>query len=212
MGAPIPEISVQRFQERLLGASPVPLDEGALGRLRAHYEELRLWNRRLSLVGPCTEDELLGRHYAESLAALPLLPTGPATLLDVGSGAGFPGMVLAAVRTDISVTLVEPRVRKWAFLLAAARRAALPCRCLNARVGTPIPESIPAVTDLVTSRALSLTPLLDPLAQLVSRGGSILLWLGRNPAPAVPGFHLEREVALAGNYRRICQLRRVPSP
>jgi 16S rRNA (guanine527-N7)-methyltransferase len=208
MGSLLPEIPLDRFRAGLARVSPVDLDEATLARFYSHYRELQRWNRTVSLVGPSTEDELLGRHFGESLAALPLLPPFPATLMDVGSGAGFPGLVLAAARPDLRVTLVEPRQRKWAFLVAAARRAGLACTCLNARVESPLPHGLPAETDLVTSRALSLAGVLEPLAARVAPDGAILLWLGQDGPPALAGFRTHREVRLPGEHRRICELRR----
>jgi 16S rRNA (guanine527-N7)-methyltransferase len=208
MGSPLPEIPLARFRLGLMRSTPADLDEATVARLHLHYLELRRWNRTLSLVGPCTETELIDRHFGESLAALPLLPREAASLVDVGSGAGFPGLVLAAARPDLRVTLVEPRQRKWAFLVAAARRAGLSCTCLNARVESPLPPGLPVETDLVTSRALSLAGVLEPLAARVAAGGAILLWLGQDGPPALPGFHIDREVRLPGAHRRICELRR----
>jgi 16S rRNA (guanine527-N7)-methyltransferase len=186
----------------------VALDSAAVERLHIYYRELRRWNRTLSLVGPSSAEDVIARHFGESLAALPLLPSSAATLVDVGSGAGFPGLVLAAARPDLRVTLVEPRQRKWAFLAAAARRAGLSCICLNARVESPLPPGLPDEIDLVTSRALSLAGVLEPLADRVGPGGAILLWLGREGPPALPEFGAGREVRLQGDYRRICELRR----
>ena len=208
MGSPLPEISLERFRIGLEARSPVALDPGTIERLHTHYRELRQWNRTLSLVGPSSAEDVIARHFGESLAALPLLPSSAVTVVDVGSGAGFPGLVLAAARPDLRVTLVEPRQRKWAFLAAAARRAGLSCICLNARVESPLPPGLPAEIDLVTSRALSLAGVLEPLADRVVPGGSILLWLGREGPPRLPGFETGREARLPGDFRRICELRR----
>ena len=112
--------------------------------MHAHYEELARWNSVVSLVGPAFSGEIFERHYAESLAALPLLPAGPFRLLDLGSGAGFPGLVLAAARPDCEVVLVEARERKWAFLQSAVRRAELSCQCLRATVGAAHQPDLPA--------------------------------------------------------------------
>lgn len=156
MGATLPEIPRLEFFERLerLGTAALA-DAAGHERLYAHYEELRRWNPTLSLVGPGTAAEIVERHYGESLAALPSLE-GVKSLVDLGSGAGFPGFVLAACRPEIDVTLVEARGRKCAFLAAAARRARLSIRCLNVRVSVPLPPSFPGSVDLYTSRALRL--------------------------------------------------------
>lgn len=209
MGSPLPEMSLEQFQRGLAYCSPAALDVATVGRLHAHYRELKQWNRTLSLVGPSSAEDVIARHFGESLAARPLLPSSGATVVDVGSGAGFPGLVVAAARPDLRVTLVEPRQRKWAFLAAAARRAGLSCTCLNARVESPLPPGLPDEIDLVTSRALSLAGVLEPLAERVVPGGAILLWLGREGPPVLPGFETGREVRLQGEFRRICELRRV---
>lgn len=199
----LPPISRKNLARGLADLSPEPLDGRALDALHAHYQELSVWNRRLSLIGPGTIDEVLGRHYGESLAALALIPSNARVGLDIGSGAGFPGLVLAAARPSLEMTLVEAREKKWAFLSAAARKASLPCRCLNVRVSVPLPAGIPASLDLVTARALKLDPdVLGALAERLGPDGRILLWLGEEdpalPASLVPG----RSVKLPGSERR----------
>lgn len=199
----LPPISRKNLAKGLAAFSPEPLGSQALDALHAHYQELSVWNRRISLIGPGTMSEVLERHYGESLAALALIPGAVRTGLDIGSGAGFPGLVLAAARPDLEMTLVEAREKKWAFLSAAARKASLPCRCLNVRVSVPLPAGIPASLDLVTARALKLDPdVLGALAERLGPDGRILLWLGEEdpalPASLVPG----RSVKLPGSERR----------
>ena len=206
----LPPISRKNFAKGLANLSPEPLDNRAIDALHTHYQELSAWNRLLSLIGPGTIDEVLERHYGESLAALPLVPVEARIGLDIGSGAGFPGLILAAARTGLEMTLVEAREKKWAFLSAAARKASLPCPCLNVRVAVPLPAGIPASLDLVTARALKLDPgVLGALAERLGPAGRILLWLGEEdpalPATLVPG----RTVKLPGSQRRrILELRR----
>ena len=156
VSAELPDLDFAVFSERLRAASPVDVTDATARALHAHYLELRRWNRALSLVGPAAAEDVVERHYAEALEGLPLLPASARTLVDVGSGAGFPGFVLAAARRDLAVTLVEPRERRWAFLQAACRRRGLPCRCLNARVDRPLPPDLPERIDVVTLRALKL--------------------------------------------------------
>ena len=126
MGSALPDLERAEFERRLVSAAPgVPLEEATLRALHTHYQELRRWNRRLSLIGPGQIGAVVERHYAESLCGLELIPDGRQSLLDLGSGAGFPGFVLAAARPDLEVFLVEARQRKWAFLEAVRRRAGL---------------------------------------------------------------------------------------
>jgi 16S rRNA (guanine527-N7)-methyltransferase len=216
MPFPLPSIGRKNFARELRRLSPEPLDDRAVAALFAHYQELDLWNRKLSLIGPGTADEILARHYGESLAALPLIPAfeeGARQGLDIGSGAGFPGLVLAAVRPGLEMTLVEAREKKWAFLSAVSRHAALPCRCLNVRVGVPLPAGLPASLDVVTARALKLEPeVLAALADRLAPGGRILLWAGEAEPDLPPGLSVIGGNKLEGSERRrILALQRSPS-
>ena len=211
MAFELPEIPLAGFATGIAEISPQPLSEQAIAALHAHYEELRRWNRRTNLIGPGTAGEILGRHYGESLAALPLLPAGAKTGLDLGSGAGFPGLVIAAARPDLEMTLAEARQRKWAFLLAAARKASLPCRCLNVRVRVPLPAGLPESLDVITSRALRLdAETWRALAARLREEGRLLLWAGENDPELPPELAACGEARLAASERRrILALRRV---
>lgn len=207
----LPALSLEDLRHGLEGLSPEPLPEAAVAALHAHYLELARWNRKLSLIGPGTAAEILSRHYGESLAALPLLPPDARDLVDLGSGAGFPGLVLAAARPELHVHLVEARERKWSFLLAACRRASLACRCLNVRVSLPLPTGFPEAFDVVTVRALKLDlPVLAALAGRLRPAGKILLWTGEREPDLPPELAAGGELRLAGSERRrILDLRRV---
>jgi 16S rRNA (guanine527-N7)-methyltransferase len=211
MAFDLPEILPAEFAAGIAAISSEPLSEPTVAALHAHYEELRRWNRRTNLIGPGTAGEILERHYGESLAALPLLPAGARAGLDLGSGAGFPGLVIAATRPDLEMTLAEARERKWAFLLAAARKASLPCRCLNVRVRIPLPAGLPESLDIITSRALRLDEeTWEMLAARLCEGGRVLLWVGERDPALPPNLAVCGEVGIAGSERRrILALRRV---
>jgi len=213
MPASLPAFTAEEFERALAARSPEPLSPATVLALYQHYQELARWNRTLSLVGPGTADEVISRHYGEALAALPLLPTRAREAVDIGSGAGFPGIVLAAARPGLQVTLCEARERKWSFLAAAARRASLPCRCLNARVNLPLPTGLPEAIDLVTARAVRLEPeVLGSLASRLTPGGRVLLWVGEETPDLPPNLTPDRELPLAGSARRrILGLRRTES-
>lgn len=202
MGTPLPDIPYARFRSRLNEISPVELPDSAFESLYAHYSELRRWSPRLSLIGPGTAAEVLDRHYGESLAALPLIAPGDGTLVDLGSGAGFPGIVLAAALPSLEVVLVESRQKKWAFLASAVRRSGLSSICLNARVGRSLPEGCPAEVDVVTCRAVAVTP--EVLEVFFKRSPRIrfLLWRSEKEPQLPPGLVLGREVPIEGSERR----------
>lgn len=217
MGATLQAMSRAAFERGLTAVSPEPLTAPTTAALYAHYVELVRWNERLGLIGPGTADEVLVRHYGEALAALPLIPRSARKGVDLGSGAGFPGLVLAAARPDLEMTLVEAKERKWSFLAAACRKAALPCRCLNVRVASPLPAGLPDSVDLMTVRALKLeTDVLEAFARRLTPEGSMLLWTG--DADLTLPLELTQHASLrlaGGEKRRIVQLvlaGRAPGP
>lgn len=194
------------FRRQLVRAAPAAAgDEALLAALEAHYRELLRWSATVDLIGPGAAEELIERHYAESLAGLELLPPRAQRLVDLGSGAGFPGFVLAAARRDLEVYLVEPRQRRRAFLAAATRAAALSCHCLDARVSASAPSELPGDIDVVTLRALRLErPALERLLTQLAPDARLLVWRGRRgleelPAGLVPG----RVLPLAGSEHRV---------
>jgi 16S rRNA (guanine527-N7)-methyltransferase len=210
--ATLPDLPYAAFTERLRAGleragGEVVLPADALPRLHRHYRELRRWAPRLSLVGPGTTEETVERHFVESLLGLPWVPAR-GTLLDVGSGAGFPGLVLAAARPELDVLLVEAKERKWAFLEAVRRAAALSCRCLNATVGGP-DDALPGELDLVTLRALRLPPaVLADLASRLRPGGGILFWSGEEDPVLPDELVIDGVRPLPGERRRLLRARR----
>jgi 16S rRNA (guanine527-N7)-methyltransferase len=127
---------------------------------------------------------------------LPLVPLPePGLLVDVGSGNGSPGLVIALLRDDLDVALLEPRARRWAFLREAARAAGRRVRVLRVRHDAyPGP---PART--VTMRALALP--LAALAPLAAPGGRVLV-LGGRPQPGGPFVEEDSPAAGVAAFRR----------
>lgn len=212
MGSTLPALTERQFRDRLFRLAP-GCPESGLHALYLHYCELRRWNPRLSLVGPGTAEAVVERHYGESLAALPLLRPDDRVLLDIGTGAGFPGLVLAAARPALAAVLTEPRQRKWAFLKAAVRRSGLSCECLDVRVECPLPRGLPREIDIVTCRALAIPP---ELLEALGRGSPqtrFLLWSGLE-APRLPaGYLVRREVRLEDSvHRRILEIEAAEPP
>jgi 16S rRNA (guanine527-N7)-methyltransferase len=137
----------------------VHVSRETLDRFRAYHELLAAWNRRINLVGRDTMGDPWRRHFLDSAQLFPLLPPKARVLVDLGSGAGFPGLVLAILGVA-EVHLIEADQRKAAFLREAARVAAVSAR-IHARRIEQVP---PFVADVVTARALAPLPALLDLA------------------------------------------------
>jgi 16S rRNA (guanine527-N7)-methyltransferase len=148
-----------------------------MARLKAYADLLDEWNTRHNLVAKSTLPDLWQRHFWDSAQLEPLIPPGTRTLADLGSGAGFPGLVLAAMRPGISVTCHESTGKKCDFLRAAAERMGLAVAVENARI-----EALPAKAyDVVTARALAPLPLLLTYASPLTGPNSVCLFLkGQN--------------------------------
>ena len=127
--------------------------------LEALIDILVRWQKAINLVGRTTIEDIWVRHVLDSAQLEILIPQTAKTLTDLGSGAGFPGLVVAAMRPDLGVTLIESDARKAAFLGEAGRRMGLE-KQPKIVVGR-IEAVTPAKADVVTARALA------PLGQLL---------------------------------------------
>jgi 16S rRNA (guanine527-N7)-methyltransferase len=130
-----------------------------LARLKAYVGLLTDWNARHNLVSKASLDEVWQRHIWDSAQLAPMVPTEAKTLADLGSGAGFPGLVLAALlQGRVKVTLFEATGKKAEFLRAAAVRMGVPIEIRNERI--ELAAKVPF--DVVTARACApLTKLLE---------------------------------------------------
>ena len=122
-------------------------------RLDIYVQLLRLWRPRINLVGQSTMPDLWNRHFLDSAQLFPLLPDGTKKLVDLGTGAGFPGMVLSLMGVE-EVHLIESDGRKAAFLEEVAKATGAKVKIHCERI-----EAVkPFVADVVTSRALAALP------------------------------------------------------
>ena len=169
------------------------LEPPAVAALGRYLDLVAAWNPRVNLTGARTAEQRVAVLVAPVLPVAAVVEHGP--LLDIGSGSGSPGLVLALLRRDLPVTLLEPRQRRWAFLREAARVGGrFDLTVLRARHDA---YKGPAACS-VTVRALSL-PLAD-IAPLLVPGGRVLIW-GQVPADVdrfrpeadpAPGVHAYR--------------------
>ncbi|MDX2224696.1 MAG: 16S rRNA (guanine(527)-N(7))-methyltransferase RsmG [Rhodospirillaceae bacterium] len=125
-------------------------------RLKTFADLLTRWNQKINLISRATEGDLWRRHILDSSQLVRYLPAPPGPVIDLGSGAGFPGLVLGILGTP-EVTLIEADARKAAFLREAARETGTPVEIIVARIERVAPRPARAVT----ARAVA------PLAQLL---------------------------------------------
>ncbi len=157
------------------------LSDQQVAGLYTHYEVLERWNERMNLTSVKPGPEMIKRHYCESLFLGTHLPTtdDAATLADIGSGAGFPGVPIAVLRPGWQVTLVESVQRKAVFLREATRH--LP----NVRVLAQRAEQVQAGFDWLVSRAVHPT---DVLAQVPRLAGRVALLIGESNYKTLESF------------------------
>ncbi|HJT98980.1 MAG TPA: 16S rRNA (guanine(527)-N(7))-methyltransferase RsmG [Rhodanobacteraceae bacterium] len=171
------------------------LDEAAIERLLDYVDLLLQWNKAYNLTAVREPGEIVTRHLLDSLAILPY--ASGATLADLGSGAGLPGIPLAIADPARETVLVDSNGKKARFLREAVRRLAL----ANVRVAESRVEDVDGTFDCITARAFaSLAEMLGWGGRLLARNGRWLALKGRFPddeIAAVPaGFEVERVAAL----------------
>lgn len=138
---------------RVLGPQPQNVPRETLDRLLKMDRVLMEWSERHNLIARSTIKDRWRRHYLDSAQLAPLLPAGVRTIVDMGSGAGFPGLVLAAMSPKTSVTLIESTGKKAAFLAEAGRAMGLTnLKVIPGRIESVAPASPP---DVITARALA---------------------------------------------------------
>lgn len=122
-------------------------------KLEKYHDLLIQWQKTINLVSPATIDNAWQRHFEDSLQLLDYIPKDTKTVCDIGSGGGFPGLVLAIMRPDIQFHLIESDARKCAFLRNVSRETL----CDNVTIHNDRIENIigDIDCDVVTSRALA---------------------------------------------------------
>ncbi len=146
------------------------------------------WNARIDLVSPAPREELVKRHLLDSLLLLAMAdPPAGAKVADVGSGAGFPGVVWAIARPDLRVTLIEPRRKRSAFLERVILELSLP----NAEVVAKAAQEVAQLPEHHKAYAIAVARAVAPPLEvrriardLVRPGGRIFVPIG--PSAEVP--------------------------
>ena len=158
------------------------MDPAGVERLLVYLAELMKWSRRVNLIARDTpEAQVVETHFLDSLTLLPFLDgAGEVHLLDVGSGAGFPGLALACVRPDARFTLCEPRQKRVSFLRHVVRTLGLAnVEVVAERVEAHLadwPGRFTHITSRAVAEPAAFLPLVRPLVTPATR---VLLMLAR---------------------------------
>ncbi len=159
-------------------------------RLEAFEQEFRRWSTRINLAAPSTLPDLWSRHILDSAQLMPLAPSA-LNWLDIGSGGGFPGAVVAILlkdRSGASISLVESNRKKAAFLQTSLASAKAPAKVIPIRI-EDAPGQV-ATPEIVTARALAPLELLFQLAEpWLSAGARALFHKGRDYASEIEKCH-----------------------
>ena len=183
------------------------LPEGAAARFDAFHAQLTAWNARMDLTAVLSEEEALYRHYLDSLTALPLLPQG-ASVVDVGTGAGFPGVPLLLARPDLSLTLLDALKKRIGFLQSALAALHVSARAVHGRAEDFARETREAFDAAVSRATASLPVALEWMLPLVRVGGRCVVWKGPGAREELPDA--ERVSRMLGGGE--VQLREAPVP
>lgn len=155
----------------------IRLDESRLNLFRAYEQELLFWNRKINLISLKSGYDIPIRHFIDSLTLGEFIPP-ESRLLDIGTGAGFPGVPLKILMPTLRLTLVESNSKKVSFLKELCRKLNIEARILNTRVETLGGEHR-AAYDVVVSRAgLRLPELLKTGSVFLAPGGKIIAMKG----------------------------------
>jgi 16S rRNA (guanine527-N7)-methyltransferase len=155
------------------------LPEGAAALLERYADRLLAWNRKVNLTSITAPAEVAEKHLVDSLLVLPFVARAR-TLLDVGAGAGLPGVPLACARADLAVTCCDSVAKKVAFVKAVSAELGVNVRAVAVRAaGDAEAEKLPRA-DAVVSRALADPEAWVPLgARYLAEGGVLVAMLGR---------------------------------
>ena len=202
------EAAVIRSAASALG---LVVDDAALGRLLRYSASLATWNRRLRLTGDQDPIRVAEQHIADSLAVVALLP-GAGPVVDIGSGQGFPGIILGCLRPDLELVLIESRRRRANFLRDAIRQIPLPRADVLEERAENLGALLAGQASLVVARALRLDVFLALARPLLAPEGRVIAMLserGRREASRVAarsGFRVcdeRRYTLLDGSSRAL---------
>ena len=200
------EAALASLNRQLEAADLRPVDSETAGKFGEYLALILRWNARTNLTAIRHPKEIINRHFVESITCAQVLPSGIATLLDFGSGAGLPGIPIALCRPEIKVTLAESQSKKAAFLQEAVRGLKLGSRVFAGRA-----ENLHEQFDCVTLRAVDRMEQAILAASKLVRSGGLLAVFTTDADLAIPGdtgnsWQRSQLIPMVGSEQRLLVL------
>lgn len=194
---------------RVAEALGAPIANDVVARLRTWLDAIASWNARIDLTAARSAEELVDLMVADALVLAPSLPAG-SRLVDVGTGAGAPGLAMAVLRPDVSVTLVEPLQKRVAFLRTVVGTLGLATRVVRDRGEQLVRRG--ETFDVAVARATLPPPEWLALGTELAPSGAVWVLLAREAPPEREAWRIEEDRAyvwpLTGAERRAVRYRR----
>jgi 16S rRNA (guanine527-N7)-methyltransferase len=183
--------NIHHFSDEAISRALAPFGmqpSAALASAIREYAELLLrWNQKMNLTSITEPGEILARHFGESMFAARAVPIINGRLVDIGSGAGFPGLALKLVSPELEVFLIESSFKKSAFLAEVVRSLNLSGVKIITRRIIDV-RDFEGLVDFVTCRAVKLDPrALSWVKVALSKSSGCVLWLGEEDALYIRG-------------------------
>lgn len=172
----------------LLAPFEIGISDAGIDKLIVYVDLLLRWNRKINLTSISTPEEIITRHFGESFL-LSRMVEMRGCVLDIGSGAGFPGLALKLTAPNLEVVLLEPVAKKRAFLKEVARACDMgPIEVIGSRLEEFACAEKARTFELITARAIGGLELLVPAAEgLLCPDGRLCLWLGTQQVRGILG-------------------------
>ena len=199
------QLSAREIASILAPYINVRLSEAQLAQISTYLQALKKWNEVVPLTALEDEAEIVSRHFGESMFGGSVVSMNSGRLADVGTGAGFPGLALKIVFPGLEITLIEPNMKKCAFLREVIHNLELKdveiARCTYEEFAPSQPW------DYICSRALgNYKPMLHWSRNFVAPNGRIVLWLGLDDSIAVSkvkNWQWDLPIAVPESKRRV---------